>query len=450
MQPDLLPDIAIHRARRDRVIEKMGAGVMILATAPEVIRNRDAHFPYRHDSHFHYLTAFPEPEAVLVLIAGDSDKTPPKHILFCREKDMEREIWDGFRFGPEAARELFHFDATFAYDKLDEELPKLLENQPTLHYAIGFDAAWDARMLGWLNAVRAKGRSGVSAPAALFDARAIIDEMRLFKDAHELELMQRAADISAAGHLAALRACRPGMGEWEIEAELLYHFRKGGCQAPAYTSIVAGGANACVLHYVANDQPLHAGDLLLIDAAGEYHGYAADITRTFPVNGRFSAPQRDIYEIVLAAQLAAIDAVKPGNTWNTPHDTALRVLTQGLRDLKLLDGDLDGLIEQEAFKPFYMHKTGHWLGRDVHDVGEYKIAGDDGNPDWRALQAGMTLTVEPGLYIRPSDDVPKIFWNIGIRIEDDVAVTPNGSHVLTAAAPKSIAEIEEVMRHASR
>jgi Xaa-Pro aminopeptidase len=444
------PDIALHRARRERVIEKMGAGVMILATAPEVIRNRDAHYSYRYDSHFHYLTAFPEPEAVLVLIAGDADKTPPKHILFCREKNMEREIWDGFRFGPEATRELFRFDATYAYDTLDEELPKLLENQPSLHYAIGFDAAWDARMLGWLNAVRAKGRTGVSAPTTLIDARAIIDEMRLFKDAHELALMQRAADISTAAHLAALRTCKPGIGEWEIEAELLYHFHKGGCQAPAYTSIVAGGANACVLHYVANDQPLHDGDLLLIDAAGEYHGYAADITRTFPVNGRFSAPQRDIYEIVLAAQLAAIDAVKPVNTWNTPHDTALRVLTQGLRDLKLLDGELDGLIEQEAYKPFYMHKTGHWLGRDVHDVGEYKLNGEDGKLDWRPLQPGMTLTVEPGLYIRPSEEVPKAFWNIGIRIEDDVVVTAAGCNVLTSAAPKTIADIEEVMRHATR
>ncbi|OYY93058.1 MAG: Xaa-Pro aminopeptidase [Hydrogenophilales bacterium 28-61-23] len=445
MQPDLTPDLAIQRARRDRVLEKMGAGVLVLATAPERIRNRDAHFPYRYDSHFHYLTAFPEPEAVLVLIAGGVGKREPRHILFCREKNMEREIWDGFRYGPEAAREIFQFDATFAYDKLDEELPRLLENQPALHYAIGFDTAWDARMLGWLNAVRTKARTGVGAPATLIDARAIIDEMRLIKDAHELALMRRAADISAAGHRAALRACKPGMGEWEIEAELLYQFRKGGCQAPAYTSIVAGGANACVLHYIGNDQPLHDGDLLLIDAAGEYHGYAADITRTFPVNGRFSPAQRDIYEIVLAAQLAAIEAVKPGNAWNAPHDAALRVLTQGMRDLKLLAGELDGLIELEAYKPFYMHKTGHWLGMDVHDVGEYKL-----NGEWRALQAGMTLTVEPGLYIRPSEEVPKAFWNIGIRIEDDIAVTADGCQVLTTAAPKSIADIEEVMAHGSR
>jgi len=439
------PDIAIHRERRERVMKTMGQGVMVLATAPEVIRNRDAHYPYRYDSHFHYLAGFPEPEAVLVLVADSSGDSKPRQILFCREKNMEREIWDGFRFGPEAARETFRFDAAFAYDKLDEELPRLLENQPVLHYAIGFDPAWDARMLGWLNVVRAKSRSGVSAPATLLDARAIIDEMRLIKDHHELTLMRHAADVSAAGHIAAQRVCRPGMSEGEIEAELLYHFRKGGCQAAAYTSIVAGGANACVLHYIANDQPLRDGDLLLIDAAGEFHGYAADITRTFPVNGRFSGAQRDVYEIVLAAQLAAIAAVKPGNTWNTPHDTALRVLTQGMRDLKLLDGELDGLIEQEAYKPFYMHKTGHWLGLDVHDAGEYKIDGA-----WRALVPGMTLTVEPGLYIRPSEEVPKAFWNIGIRIEDDVVVTSEGCQVLTSAAPKSIADIEGAMANGTR
>ena len=442
MSPEPTANIAVHRERRERVMKLMQQGVMVLATAPEVIRNRDAHFPYRFDSHFHYLTAFPEPEAVLVLISG----AEPRHILFCREKNMEREIWDGFRFGPEAALHTFHFDATFPYDKLDEELPRLMENQPALHYAIGFDTTWDARMLGWLNAVRAKARAGISAPTTLLDARAIVDEMRLIKDAHEIALMQRAADISAAGHLGALRVCEPGMGEWEIEAELLYHFRKGGCQAPAYTPIVAGGANACVLHYVSNNRILRDGDLLLIDAAGEFHGYAADITRTFPVNGRFSAPQRDVYEIVLAAQLAAISAVKPGNAWNAPHDAALRVLTQGLCDLNLLQGDLDGLIEQEAYKPFYMHKTGHWLGLDVHDAGDYKLAGCGPEPVWRNFQAGMTLTVEPGLYIRPSDNVPEAFWNIGIRIEDDVAVTPDGCTILTSTAPKTVADIESAMR----
>ena len=436
----LQPNLALHRARREHVLQQMQTGVLILATAPEVTRNRDTHYPYRYDSHFHYLTAFPEPEAVLVLIAG----AEPRQILFCREKNEAREIWDGFRYGPEATREIFHFDATYPYDKLDEELPKLLENQAALHYAIGCDPRWDMRILGWLNAVRAKTRNGVSAPATLHDARTLLDEMRLIKDAHELALMQHAADISANAHRAALLACQPGMGEWEIEAELLYHLRKGGCQAPAYPAIVAGGANACVLHYVANDQTLSAGDLLLIDAAGEYHGYAADITRTFPVNGRFSGAQRDIYQLVLAAQLAAIATVKAGNTWNQPHDTAVRVLTQGMRDLKLLDGELDGLIEQEAYKPFYMHKTGHWLGRDVHDVGEYKI-----NHAWRPLQTGMTLTIEPGLYFRPAESLPKAFWNIGIRIEDDVAVTAAGCHVLTAAAPKTITAIEEVMAHAT-
>ena len=430
-------DVKTHRARRTRLLKALGEGVLILTTAPEAIRNRDAHYPYRFDSHFYYLTAFPEPEAVLVLIAGKR----PKQVLFCREKNAEREIWDGFRYGPKAAKEAFGFDAAYAYAELDKRLPQLLENQPRVCYPFGADTSWDARVMGWINAVRGKARAGVSAPGAITDAHALIDEMRLIKDEHEVELMQRAADISAQGHIAALRVCKPGRGEWEVEAELLRAFRQGGCQAPAYTSIVAGGANACVLHYVDNDQPLKDGDLLLIDAAGEYHGYAADITRTFPVNGRFSGAQKDAYEIVLAAQAAAIEAVKPGATWNAPHEAALRVLTQGMVDLKLLDGAVDGLLEQEAYKPYYMHRTGHWLGLDVHDVGEYKRDGD-----WRELQPGMALTVEPGLYIRPGKDVPKHLGNIGIRIEDDVLVTPEGRRVLTAAAPKSVKDIEETMR----
>jgi Xaa-Pro aminopeptidase len=436
------PDIGIHRARRAHLLKAMGEGVLILATAPEAIRNRDAHYPYRFDSHFYYLTAFPEPEAVLVLIAARAGKRA-RHILFCREKNPEREIWDGFRHGPQAAKEVFGFDAAYPYAELDKRLPQLLENQPRVCYPFGADTAWDARVMGWINAVRSKARAGVAAPAAITDAHALIDEMRLFKDAHEIELMQRAADISADAHIAALRACKPGMGEWEIEAELLRAFRQGGCEAPAYTPIVAGGANACVLHYVSNDKPLNDGDLLLIDAAGEYHGYAADITRAFPVNGRFSGPQKDAYEIVLAAQAAAIEAVQPGNTWNAPHEAALRVLTQGLVDLKLLQGEVDGLIASEAYKPYYMHRTGHWLGLDVHDAGEYKQAGD-----WRVLEPGMALTVEPGLYLRPGKDVPETLENIGIRIEDDVLVTPEGRRVLTEAAPKSVKEIEEVMRGA--
>ncbi|MEW6131735.1 MAG: aminopeptidase P N-terminal domain-containing protein [Pseudomonadota bacterium] len=425
----------VYRWRRSRVLDQMGEGVMVIATAPEVARNRDTHYPYRHDSYFYWLTGFGEPEAVVVLVGGDK----PRHILFCREKNEEREIWDGFRYGPEAAREAFAFDETFACDALDAELPKLLENRPQLAYLIGRDLAWDNRVMGWLNAVRAKARNGVHAPSRLVDARIWLDEMRLVKDAHELALMRRAAEISAAAHIAAMRTARPGLHEYEIEAELLSVFRRGGAEAPAYTPIVAGGANACVLHYVFNDKPLRDGDLLLIDAAAEYGSYAADITRTFPVNGRFSTAQKDAYELVLAAQTAAIDAVRPGSRWNDPHDAAVRVLAQGMVDLGLLRGEVGGLIESEAYKRFYMHRTGHWLGMDVHDAGEYKLDGE-----WRPLLPGMTFTVEPGLYIRPADDVPEAFWNVGIRIEDDVLVTENGCEVLTNP-PKTVAEIEACM-----
>ncbi|MFN3750628.1 MAG: aminopeptidase P N-terminal domain-containing protein [Thiobacillus sp.] len=429
-------DAAIHRARRERVLNEMGEGVMVIATAPEVPRNRDTHYPYRHDSYFYWLTGFAEPEAVMVLVGGKA----PRHVLFCREKNEEREIWDGFRYGPAAAREVFAFDEAFAFDRLDAELPKLLENQPQLATIIGRDPAWDTRVMGWLNAVRAKARSGVRAPHLLADARVWLDEMRLIKDAHELALMRRAAEISTRAHGIAMRATRPGRHEYEIEAELLCAFRSGGAEAPAYNSIVASGANACVLHYVFNDKPLNDGDLLLIDAAAEFRSYAADITRTFPVNGRFSAAQKDAYEVVLAAQTAAIAAVRLGNCWNDPHEAAVRVLTQGMVDLGLLVGDVDSLIESKAYERFYMHRTGHWLGMDVHDAGEYKLGGE-----WRPLLPGMTLTVEPGLYIRPADDVPKALWNTGIRIEDDVAVTETGCEVLTSP-PKTVAEIEAWMR----
>ena len=415
---------------------EMGEGVMVIATAPEVARNRDTHYPYRHDSYFYWLTGFNEPEAVVVLIAGAA----PCHILFCREKNEEREIWDGFRHGPAAAREVFAFDEAHACDSLDAELPKLLENQPALAYLIGRDLAWDTQVMGWLNAVRAKARSGVNAPNRMIDARIWLDEMRLVKDSHELALMRRAAEISTGAHRAAMRATRPGGHEYEIEAELLSAFRRGGAEAPAYTSIVASGANACVLHYVFNNKPLADGDLILIDAAAEFRSYAADITRTFPVNGRFSAAQKDAYELVLAAQTAAIAAVCPGNHWNSPHEAAVRVLTQGMVDLGLLTGEVDGLIESTAYNRFYMHRTGHWLGMDVHDAGEYKLHGE-----WRPLVPGMTLTVEPGLYIRPADDVPAAFHNIGIRIEDDVVVTETGCEVLTSP-PKTVAEIEAWMK----
>ena len=429
--------VTTHAARRDRLLQAMRAGVAVIPTAPERIRNRDSHYPYRFDSYFYYLSGFPEPEAVLVLVAGNS----PRSILFCREKHEEREIWDGFRFGPPAARERFGFDEARPIERLDEDLPALLTNQPALFYAPGADAGWDARVMRWLNAVRAETRSGACAPAQIHDVRSLLDEMRLAKDAAEIATMRRAAAISAGAHQRAMRAARPGRFEYQIEAELLHEFRRHGAQFPAYWPIVAGGANACVLHYRDNDAPLRDGDLLLIDAGCELDGYAADITRTFPVNGRYSGAQRAAYELVLAAQHAAIAQVRAGNPWNAPHDAAVRVLAQGMLDLKLLSGSLDETLEKEAFRRFYMHRTGHWLGLDVHDAGEYKHGGE-----WRALASGMTLTVEPGLYIRAAPEVPAEFHNIGIRIEDDVLVTDAGCEVLTREASKSIADVEALMR----
>ena len=428
---------AAHASRRARLISQMGRGIAVIPTAPEALRNGDAHYPYRYDSHFHYLTGFDEPEAVLVLIASPV----PQAILFCREKDMEREIWDGFRHGPEGARIAFGFDAAFPITQLDEKLTELMGNQSVLFHPIGHDAAWDARLLGLRARVQEKARSGITAPNEIHDVRMLLDEMRLIKDDDELATMRRAASISSAAHIRAMRATRPGRMEFEIEAELLHEFRTSGAQSPAYTSIVAGGANACVLHYISNNAQLRDGDLLLIDAACELDGYAADITRTFPVSGKFSAAQKDVYEIVLAAQTAAIAAARPGNHWNEPHDAALRVIAQGLIDLKLCSGSLDSVLEKGDYKRFYMHRTGHWLGMDVHDVGAYKMDGE-----WRTLQAGMAFTVEPGCYIRAADDVPQALWNIGVRIEDNVVITAQGCEVLTEAAPKTVAAIEELMR----
>ncbi|MDX9738387.1 MAG: aminopeptidase P N-terminal domain-containing protein [Azonexus sp.] len=424
-------------ARRRRLLETIGDGVAIIPTAPEVVRNRDAHYPYRFDSYFWYLSGFPEPEAVIVLIGGKK----PKSILFCRDKHEEREIWDGYRYGPKAAKSAFGFDAAYSIEQFDKKLPELLVDRDTLWHAVGHDEAWDARIARALNEVRAQARAGKRAPRAIHDLRAELDAMRLYKDKAELATMQRAADIASAGHARAMRACRPGMAEYELEAELSYEFRKRGADGHAYTPIVAGGANACVLHYVENNKLLNDHTLVLIDAGCEVQGYAADITRTFPVNGRFTPAQKDVYEIVLAAQAAAIAATAPGRHFMEAHDAAVRVLTQGLVDLKLLAGDLDNLIEKGDFRRYYMHRTGHWLGLDVHDAGEYKI----GN-DWTTLQPGMTLTVEPGLYIRPGADIPAELAGIGIRIEDDVRVTETGCEVYTSA-PKTVREIEETMRH---
>lgn len=426
--------------RRHVFATRMDTGVAIIPTAPERLRNRDAHYPYRFDSYFYYLTGFREPEAVLVIISANHDAAA-KHILFCREKNQEREIWDGFRYGPDAAKEVFGFDEAYPIAQLDELLPKLLVNQSAVYAAFGQDQSWNQRVIGWLNQVREQSRAGVASPAEIHDYRTLLDDMRLIKGSDELQIMQRAADISTQAHQRAMQTTCPGMREYEIEAELLYTFYRHGAQAPAYTSIVAGGANACVLHYVDNNAELKSGDLLLIDAGCELEGYASDITRTFPINGRFTPQQRDVYQLVLAAQLEAIAQVKPGNRWNDPHQAALRVLAQGFIDLGLCQGSVDAILETEDYKRFYMHKTGHWLGMDVHDVGDYKQQGD-----WREFQPGMVLTVEPGCYIRPADNVPEHFWNIGIRIEDDVLVTHTGHEILTTAAPKTIPEIEELMQ----
>ncbi|MDO8787508.1 MAG: aminopeptidase P N-terminal domain-containing protein [Sulfuritalea sp.] len=448
MEPS--PSLAGHpfeayRQRRLSLIDRMtrgGGGIAVIPTSPERARNRDTHYPYRADSYFQYLTGFTEPEAVLVIVVGGADMSP-QSILFCREKNLEREIWDGFRHGPEGARDVFGFDAAHCIGELDAKLAELLADQPALWFSIGQDTGWDRRIAAALNTVRAESRTGKRAPAMIRDVRAELDAMRLVKDATELALMRRVAEISTAAHIRAMRFVAPGRFEYEVEAELLHEFRRQGCEYPAYTSIVAGGANACVLHYVGNDQVLREGDLLLIDAGGELNGYASDITRCFPVSGRFSGPQADIYDMVLDAQAAAIAAVRPGATFADPHEAALKVLAQGMVDMKLLPGSPDAVIESESYKRFFMHRTSHWLGKDVHDAGEYK----EGN-HWAPLTPGMVLTIEPGCYIRPADDVPQAFWNIGVRIEDDAVVTAAGCEIITAAAPKKIADIEALMRDA--
>jgi Xaa-Pro aminopeptidase len=363
-----------------------------------------------------------------------------RSILFCREKNLEREIWDGFRHGPGLAREAFGFDEAYAYTELDARMPELLANREVLHTPVGSDPAWDLRVAGWLNAVRAKVRSGVSAPDQIRDVRAAVNDMRLFKDEHEVAVMRRAASISSAAHVRAMRAAAPGRREYEIEAELIHEFCSNGARAPAYGSIVASGANACVLHYRENSAELRKGDLMLIDAGCELDSYASDITRTFPVGARFSPVQRDVYELVLAAQEAAIKAVRPGVDFIDYHDAATRVLVQGLIDFKLCKGSVEQVLESGSYKQFYMHRTGHWLGLDVHDAGDYMQKGK-----WRKLKPGMVLTVEPGCYIRPAENVPKAFWNIGVRIEDDVLVTAKGREILTAECPKRVKDVEEIV-----
>ncbi|MEK9939697.1 MAG: Xaa-Pro aminopeptidase [Methylotenera sp.] len=430
--------ISEFQQRRIALMQSMGAGIAIVPTAAEAIRNRDSHYPYRFDSYFYYLTGFKEPEAVLVLVAGEA---AVKSILFCRDKDMEREIWDGFRYGPAAAASQFGFDEAYSISQLDDMLPKLMANQPKVFFALGAETTWDNKLTQWLNQVKAQARSGVSAPDEVVDVRKWLDEMRLYKSSAEQALMRRSANIAASAHQRAMQKVHAGKMEYEIEAEFLHEFYRFGAQAPAYTSIVAGGANACTLHYNANNARLNDGDLLLIDAGCELDGYASDITRTFPVNGKFSAAQKDVYELVLAAQAAAIAQVRPNQHWNAPHEAALDVLVQGFIDFGWCQGSKDAVLESGAYRQFYMHRTGHWLGLDVHDAGEYK----DKAGNWRSLEAGMVLTVEPGCYVRPADNVPEHFWNIGIRIEDDALVTADGCEILTISAPKTVADIEMVM-----
>ena len=427
------------KRRRRQLMQMMGPGsVAILPAAPEVVRNRDVHYPYRPDSDFYYLTGFSEPEAIAVLIPG---RRQAEYVLFCRERDEKRERWDGPRAGQEKAVQEFGADDSFPIADCEEILPGLLEECTRVFYAMGSNPDLDKRLADWVNQIRGKARTGVHGPVEFIALDHYLHEMRLYKSAAEVQRMRQAAKITSAAHVRLMQTCRPGMHEYELEAEFIHECATRGARFQAYPSIVGGGGNACVLHYVDNRDELKDGDLVLVDAGCEYGYYASDITRTFPVNGRFNPAQRAIYELVLAAQEAAIAKVKPGNHWNDPHDAAVRVITKGLIDLGLLKGTLTPLIKEQAYAKFYMHRTGHWLGMDVHDVGDYKVDGA-----WRELEPGMTLTVEPGIYIPAGmRGVAKKFWNIGIRIEDDVLVTADGHEVLTRDAPKAVAEIEALM-----
>lgn len=426
-------------SRRRQLMAHMAANsIAIVPSARHAVRSRDVDYHFRQDSDFYYLSGFPEPDAVLVLLPG---RAQGEYILFCRERDPERELWDGRRSGQEGAVRDFGADDAFPIGDIDEILPGLIEGRDRVYYAMGRMPEFDRRMMEWVNTIRAKVRSGAHPPGEFVDLDHLLHEMRLVKSGAELKLMQRAADISASAHARAMRMCRAGQFEYQLEAELLHEFALHGARNWAYPPIVGGGANACILHYIENASVLRDGDLVLIDAGCELDCYAADITRTFPVNGRFSAAQRQLYEVCLAAQLAAIDAVRPGASWDAPHAAAVQVLTEGLVELGLLEGAVDALIDKGAYRQFYMHRTGHWLGLDVHDVGDYKI-GDE----WRLLEPGMVLTVEPGIYVSPAHKgVARKWRGIGIRIEDDVVVTASGCEVLTRAAPKSVEQIEALM-----
>lgn len=425
--------------RRKQLMHMMGEGaVAILPAAPTRIRNRDAEYHYRPDSDFYYMTGFPEPESVAVLIPG---RKQAQYILFCRERNPDMEIWTGTMAGQEGAVNGYGAEDSFPIDDIDDILPGLLENKQRVYYTMGTHPDFDQRLIGWVNSLRKQSRAGIHTPGEFVSLDHLLHDMRLIKSSGEIKAMQRAAKISAAAHCEAMRTCRTGMMEYEIEATLLHSFMRQGARFPAYSSIVGGGANGCILHYIDNAAPLRDGELLLIDAGAEYDYYAADISRTFPVNGKYSKAQRAVYEVVLEAQYAAIEQVRPGKHWNEPHEAAVEVITDGLLKLGILKGTLKRAIKEEKYKPYYMHRTGHWLGMDVHDVGDYKV-----EDEWRVFEPGMTLTVEPGLYLSPKvKGLAKKWWNTGIRIEDDVLVTRDGCEVLTRDVPKDIDEVEALM-----
>ena len=448
----------LYQLRRNalakHIFSKTGGGIAVITTAPELARNRDSDFPYRHDSDFFYLTGFEEPGATLVMKVGASGKSYQlESHLFCRPKDLEREIWDGIRLGPDAAPEVLGIEFAHSNHELDQKLGELLADQDAIYVRLAESAEEDRRIRHWMKQVRGQTRSGINPPSEFHDVEVLIHEMRLFKDAHEIDIMRRAAAISARAHIRAMHACKPGMREYQLEAELLHEFRNSGAQSVAYNSIVAGGANSCILHYRAGSTELRSGELCLIDAGCELDGYASDITRTFPVNGKFTGPQRALYDITHAAQEAAIAATKPGNTFMQPHDAALKVLTQGLLDEKLINlsevGSLENAIETGAYRRFYMHRTSHWLGMDVHDVGSYRepITTSAEEKPWRILKSGMVITIEPGLYVRPADDVNEAFWNIGIRIEDDAVINDAGCELISRGVPVKADEIEALMKN---
>ncbi len=427
--------------RRQALMDLIGPGGMaLIPSSPVKSRNRDVDYPYRPDSYFYYLTGFAEPEALAVLIP---QREQGQYLLFCRERNPTQESWHGRRAGLEGACELYGADDAFPITDIDDILPGLMEGCRRLYQAMGYYPEFDAQVNEWLNTLRSRAREGVCAPAETIHLDHLLNELRLFKSPAEIDALQASADIAVQAHRRAMQYCRPGVWEYQVAAQIHHCFLEADAQ-PAYPTIVGGGENGCILHYTENNARIKDGDLVLIDAGAEHHFYASDITRTYPANGRFSPAQKDIYELVLATQMAAIAAVQPGHRWIDPHYAAIETATEGLRQLGLLVGKQRALIEEEAYKRFFMHRTGHWLGMDVHDVGDYKV-----HDDWRCLEPGMVMTIEPGIYIPGGqEDVPEKYWNIGIRIEDDVIVTEDGHRVLTAALPKTVDDIEAFMAEA--